>query len=558
MILSLHIENIAVVKSLDIDMRHGFTVLSGETGAGKSIIIDSLNLLAGARADKEMIRSGEKSAEVSAIFVDVSETATKKIEELGFSVDDGQLMLTRSLSSEAASTARLNGRAITLTMLREITPYLFNIHGQNDNQNLLDRKNHLSFIDSYADVEDLMVGYAMTYKEILKVRAEINSFNKDIMETNRLREMLKYQIDDINAVKPRIGEEEALISESKKLQNADKINKHYSFIYRALNGSEKNIGAIYLVEKAEIALLQLSDMLPEIGELSERLENVKYEIDDIVTTLSSCADISEENTTAKIDKIESRLDAISKLKKKYGTSIEDILAFRDNAVSRLEFIENSDEELIKLTELLKKYSERATKIAMEIRKKRIYAASKLTEDITEVLEFLDMPKVRFQVSLGMLDDFSPRGLDTAEFLISANIGEPMQPIDKIASGGELSRIMLALKSVLNECDEVGSAVFDEVDAGISGRTSRKVGMKLRQIAEKTQVLCVTHSAQIASLANTHLFVSKRDAEGRTATSVRELDMEGRIEEIARILGGIEISDTQRQAAKEMIDEFDGK
>ena len=557
MILSLHIENIAVVKKLDVDMKRGFTVLSGETGAGKSIIIDCLNLLGGVRADKDMIRSGEKTAEVSAVFCDINEKAAQKIKELGFSLDDGCLMLSRTVNSDSASSARLNGRVIPISVLREISSLLFNIHGQNDNQTLLDKRNHLGIIDAYAGCGELLGEYREIYGELLRLRERIDSFNKDVMEMNRLREMLKYQIDDINSIKLRQGEEEALLLESQKLQNSERIRKNYSFVDRALNGSEKGVGAIYLVEKAENALLQLSNTLPEAVSLAERLVNVKYEIDDIAATLASIADISEDDPTARIDKIESRLEAISRLKKKYGSTVEDILNFRDNAQTRLDLIENSEDEIIKLTESLNDISYKASQMAIEIRKKRLNAARSLTLKITEALEFLDMPKVKFDISLEALADFDANGLDRAEFLISANPGEPMMPIDKIASGGELARIMLSLKSVLNECDGIDTAIFDEIDTGISGKTSRKVGIKLREISRNSQVVCVTHSAQIASLASNHLFISKSEADGRVATDLKELDYDGRVEEIARILGGIEISDIQRQAAREMIDEDAG-
>ena len=556
MILSLHIENIAVVKKLDIDMKNGFTVLSGETGAGKSIIIDCLNLLGGARADREMIRSGESRAEVSAVFSDINSNAMSRLSELGFYAEDGVIMLSRTLSVDSASQARLNGRLIPLTMMREVATVLFNIHGQNDNQILLDRKNHIGIIDTYGGYLELLEAYSALYLELNEIKKSISSLNSDAMETNRLREMLKYQIEDINSTKLRQGEEEALIAESNKLQNAERIQKYRNLVDRALNGSEKGVGAIYLVERAESALSQLCEMVPEAENLSKRLLNIKYEMDDISATLSSVSDVQEGDPTERIDRIEARLDTISKLKRKYGATVEEILKFRDQAQERLDLIENSDDELVRLSERLNDLTERASEVALEIRRKRVDASRSLTRKITEVLEFLDMPKVRFEIAVEPLVEFDSRGLDKVEFLISANPGEPLLPIDRIASGGELARIMLSLKSVLNECDGIDTAVFDEIDTGISGKTSRKVGIKLRHIAKSTQVICVTHSAQIASLANQHLFISKGEDNGRVFAAIRELDMDGRIEEIARILGGIEISDTQRLAAKEMIYEGD--
>ena len=554
MILSLHIENIAVVKSLDIDMKHGFTVLSGETGAGKSIIIDSLNLLCGGRADKEMIRSGERCAEVCAVFSDINERAEKMISELGFSLDDGMLMISRSISLDSHSQARLNGRLITLSVLREVTAALFNIHGQNDNQRLLDKANHLALLDSFASCENEVAEYSKIYKDILHTRCEIDSFKRDILESNRMRDMLRYQIDDIDSVKLKVGEEEALVSESKRLQSLEKIKKHCSLVQKAISGGEKNVGAIYLLDKAANALSQLTDAIPEAEALCERITDMRYQLDDIAEEAAGFCDDCEEDPTARIDKIEGRLEAISRLKRKYGSTIDEILAFREDAASKLDMIENSDEHICELEKKLDAISKEARAAALVIREKRTLAAKTLTDKVTETLAFLDMPKVRFEVVLTPAEDFSARGLDGAEFMISTNIGEPMMPMIKIASGGELARIMLSLKSILNECDGIDTAIFDEIDTGISGKTSRKVGLKLREISNGTQVICVTHSAQIASLATTHLFISKKEVDGRVETALRELDDAERVEEIARILGGIEISDIQRKAAIEMINE----
>ncbi len=554
MILSLHIENIAVIKSLDIDFCGGFTVLSGETGAGKSIIIDSLGLLSGARADKELIRSGESYCEVSALFSNINEGARMLISELGFSLEDETLMLSRRVSRDGPSGARLNGRVIPLSLLRELSSALFNIHGQSDNHRLLDKANHLSILDRFADIEGDVEDYGNKYKEILHLRNEIDSFERDVMENNRLREMLRYQIDDINALKLKVGEEEALSAESKRLQSIERIKKSCMLADRALSGGEKGAGAIYLVERAAAALSQLSDALPETEELSERLSDIRYELEDISSSALRLLDDCDGDPTEKIDKIEGRLDAISKLKRKYGSTVEEILAYRDNAEKRLDTIENSNEIREELEKRLDRLSNEAKALAEGLSTKRKTAASELKKRVTETLEFLDMPKVRFGISIVPTSDFTPTGLDSAEFLISANAGEEMMPMIKIASGGELARIMLSLKSVLNECDGIDTAIFDEIDTGISGKTSRKVGIKLRRIADSTQVLCVTHSAQIASLGNEHMFISKEEVNGRVQTAVRTLDDDGRVEEIARILGGIKISDLQRSAAREMIEE----
>lgn len=555
MILSLHIENIAVVKSLDVDLGRGFTALTGETGAGKSIIVDCLGVLSGARVDKDIIRRGESFGEVSAVFGGINQRAKDIISELGFSLQDDMVMLSRTIFVDAPAKARLNGRVITNSVLREISAALFNIHGQNDNQRLLDRENHLAILDTYASCEDITEEYSEIYKAVLHTRCRLDALSRDVMENNRMREMLKYQIDDIASLKLREGEEEELIAESKRLQSAERIKKSCSLVERAVNGGDKGAGAIYLIDRAQTALLQISDAIPEAKALAERMGDVRYELEDISATVSDISGVADEDPTAKIDKIEGRLDAISKLKRKYGSTVDEILKFKADAEARLDMIENSEEETEKLLRELKALEDKARAKALEIRAIRERAAESLTARVVENLLFLDMPKVRFKIALEPTVELTAHGLDAAEFLISANPGEPMMPMIKIASGGELARIMLSLKSVLNECDGIDTAIFDEIDTGISGKTSRKVGIKLKEISAGTQVLCVTHSAQIASLATSHLFVSKGEQEGRTCTAITELDETGRIEEIARILGGIEVSDIQRQAAKEMIYEF---
>ena len=555
MILSLHIENIAVVKSLDVDLRGGFTALTGETGAGKSIIVDCLKILGGSRADKDMIRRGESFGEVSAVFGNINEKARAILEELGFSTDDETVMLSRTVYTDAPSKARINGRAIANSVLREISAALFNIHGQNDNQRLLDRENHLAILDTFAGCEDMVEDYSAVYKDVLLARCQLDALSRDLMENNRMREILRYQIEDISALKLREGEEEALVAESKRLQSAEKIKKSASVLDRAVMGGDKGAGAIYLIDRAQSALLQMADAIPEARALAERMGEARYELEDIVSTARALADSPEGDPTARIDKIEGRLDAISKLKRKYGPTVADILKFKEDAEARLDMIENSDEETEKLEKRIRELESLAREKALKIRERREAAAKLLTERVVESLVFLDMPKVRFKIALEPSDELLPRGLDRAELLISANPGEPLMPMIKIASGGELARIMLSLKSVLNECDGIDTAIFDEIDTGISGKTSRKVGIKLREISDGTQVLCVTHSAQIASLATSHLFISKSECDGRTCTAVAELDETGRIEEIARILGGIEVSDTQRRAAREMIYEF---
>lgn len=553
MIESLHVENIALLKRLDVDFRAGMTVLTGETGAGKSLMIDCLNLLLGGRADRELIRNGESRAEVSAVFGHLSENTLRILENLGFSVEDDSLMLSRTMT-HTSSSARLNGRAVPLSLLREISASLFNIHGQNDNQQLLDPKNHIHLLDTYLGLGDLQDAYAESYRQVMRIRNELEALKKDGREQARLAEMLRYQVSEIDAAKLKVGEEDALTQLAQRLRAAEQIEKCRALAEKALLGGEKGRGAVYLTERAASALETVSDTLPEAETLAKRLENIRYELEDIASALSDLDSFDGEDVLAKLDRTEERLDKISKLKRKYGSTEEEILAFRNNSALRLETLEHADEKTADLEAELVESEKRAAEAARTLSEKRRSGAVGLTEAVTETLRFLDMPKVRFEVDFRRAEDFRPYGLDEVEFLISANPGEPLYPMAKIASGGELARIMLSLKNVLNECDGVNTVIFDEIDTGISGKTSRKVGIKLKEIGKQSQVICVTHSAQIASLAHHHLYISKQESDGRVCTAVRELDLEGRTEEIARILGGIEITDAQRQAAREMIAE----
>ncbi|MBR2292975.1 MAG: DNA repair protein RecN [Clostridia bacterium] len=553
MIESLHIENIAVIKSLDVEFGKGLTVLSGETGAGKSIMIDSLNLLLGGRTDRELIRTGESRAEVSAVFSPLSPRSVELLSEMGFDPSEGRVMLCRTVSA-GASSARINGRAVTLSMLREIGETLFNIHGQNDNQQLLDPRNHANILDSYADCAKDRQAYAAVYREMLHLRTQIDSLRRDAREQTRLGEMLRYQIADIDSGKLKAGEEEALCELAKRLQGAEQITKCCALVEKALRGGEKNKGAIYLVDRSASAMESIADSLTEADALVSRLNDIRYELEDIAETAAGLTDFGGEDVLAKLDRVEARLDIIAKLKRKYGSSVEEILDFRRNAAEQLERIEHADDRLIDLGEELKVLESKAKAIALSLRERRRQAAKSLTEQVADTLRFLDMPKVRFEVGMRQTSDFLPNGMDEIEFLIATNAGEPLMPMAKIASGGELARIMLSLKNVLNTCDGLNTVIFDEIDTGISGKTSRKVGIKLKEIGRSAQVLCVTHSAQIASLADHHLYISKQEIDGRTQTALRELDMAGRTEEVARILGGIEITEAQRRAAKEMIEE----
>lgn len=554
MLRSLHIENIAVISSLDIDFDAGFSVLTGETGAGKSIIIDSINMLLGNKIQRELIRNGEARALVSGVFEELDARVVGAIKELGFDIDDNSLMLQRTVSRDGRSTAKINGQTVTQSLMREISQLLINIHGQNDSQRLLQKAHHADILDLYAECEDISAEYSDIYSELTDAQRELDRLNID--EAGRLRriEMLKFWISDIKSVSPRIGEEEKLESEKKKLLSLEKINKQISFSYKVLYGNEKGASVHYMLERVAQSLSSISDAIPELESLSEHINEIKYEIADIAENIRAYEDDSDVDPTERINKIEARLDAISKLKRKYGSTVEEVITFAKRSAEELSELENNGERTDELEKCISKLRADADECAARLHKVRANAALELERKIMSQLEFLDMSKVRFKAEVKRTDGLKRNGADDIEFLIATNKGDKLMPLVSIASGGELSRITLAIKSVLADKDGVDTLIFDEIDTGISGKTSRKVGIKLKETAEHVQVICITHSAQIASLADTHYLISKSDTEISTETSVRLLDRSGRIEEIARILGGINITDAQRRAAEEMISE----
>lgn len=551
MLQSLHVENIAIIKSLDIDFENGFSVLSGETGAGKSIIIDSVNILLGNRVSRELIRTGEEKALVSAVFSDLGEEACRLLEEYGFDADDS-IMLQRTLTKDGKSVVKLNGRTVTQTIQRDVCRLLVNIHGQNENQRLMSKSAQLNILDAFAENKELLSKYSEAYKQLTEAKARLDELNSNQAEKMRMRDIYAFQLEEINSVRLKAGEEDGLESERIRLGSIEKISEKVSLVYRALYAGEKG-SAVYLLERSAAALDKISDVLPEVKALSQRLNDCKYEIEDIALTVREYA-ADAENPTEQLNKIESRLDAINKLKRKYGNTVEEILEFRDKTAGLLDEIDNCDDIKEDISNEIKRIGKIAVSLAEEIHERRVSAAKKITTGVMENLAFLDMPKVKFTIAVNGGTKLRGDGCDEVDFLIATNSGEPLMQLEKIASGGELSRIMLALKCVLSDKDGVGTVIYDEVDAGISGKTSRKVGIKLKEISKFMQIISVTHSAQIASLADNHYLISKNDVGGRTESGVVLLDDDGRVSEIARILGGINVTESQMTAAKEMIEE----
>lgn len=551
MLRSLHIENIAVIRKIDVTFSEGLSVLTGETGAGKSIIIDSINLLLGNRVPKEIVRVGQDKAVIAAVFEELSDAACAQLAELGFACEDRALMLQRQLSADGKTQTRLNGQVITQAIQRRIAPLLISIHGQMDSHRLLQRASHLELLDAYAHPDEALAAYREVYAKWREAERRLQAASGDLSERLRRQEMLRYQLEDIDSVRLKdADEEERLTRERDRLANMERINRQISFAYRLLSGGEK-ADAAALLRRAENAILSLDGLIDGAQELAERLEATVSEVVDVAETVAGFADTDMEDPTARIDRIEGRLESISKLKRKYGDSVAEILAFRERAAKELDGLECSDEAREALEAECAKLRQAVDEQAERLRRLRKQAACGAVESVTEALRFLDMPKVRLEVRMTPIEPCAS-GADDVEFLIATNPGEPVQPLARIASGGELSRIMLALRSVLDDRDGATTVIFDEIDTGVSGKTARKIGLKLRETAAGAQVLCVTHSAQIASLADNHYLISKAERDGRAETAVQLLDGEARVEEIARILGGIRVTDAQRIAAREMI------
>ncbi len=559
MLSSLHIENVAVLRSVDVELQEGFSAFTGETGAGKSMIIDSIHLLLGDRADRDMIRRGEERALVSAVFTDLTPAEHTALAGAGLEPDeDGALMIQRTLTVDGRSAVRVNGRTVTLSVLRQIAPALINIHGQNDTHTLIDPENHIRILDSYAHAEQEVADYTALWQELCEIRHRIRTMTVDEGERLRTVEMLRYQLADIDALALKPGEEEQLEEKRARLRNAERITRQTSFAYRAMKGSEKG-SVTYLLSRTVQSLRQIQDVIPSAEALAARLEEYLWQIDDIAEQIYDMQGEEEGDPTELLDRVETRLDAIGRLVRKYGGTVEDVLAYRAKAEEQLQHWEGAEQQMDQCLQQEQDCLRRMAIAAASLRERRIHAAEELTRGVTEALTFLDMPRVRFEIRVSPQQEngqplYDRHGSDRIAFLISTNPGETPGPLAKIASGGELSRIMLALKSVIADRDGIPTVIYDEVDTGVSGKTARKIGIKLRDSAARTQVLAVTHSAQIASLGHAHYVIEKQERDGRAETAVHRLDPAARVEELARILGGLEVTDAQRQAARDMLQE----
>ena len=557
MLLSLHIENMAVIRRMDADFDRGFTAITGETGAGKSVMMESLYLLAGAKADRELIRHGEDRATVSALFSELSDATLSSLELFGvFPDDEGCLELSRTVSTDGKNVCRINGKAVSLSLLRDTFPYLLHIHTQEDNGFLRREGSELSILDIAAHNDAEKEAYSLLYRKLTSIAREIDALRMDESEKIRTLETLRYQLSEIDAVAPKSGEEEALFEEKLRLRHSEKIAKQAGFAYRALRGAEKG-NACYIIDRAAASLRTITEVLPEAGEIADALEGHLVEIEALADRIDLFSDFGGADPTEALDRVETRLAELSKLTRKYGGTLEKVIAFANDARERLATIEGADDRISELEEEYNAVKKEACVAADSLRKTREATAKRLEKEIVDNLRALDMPaaELRIDVTAKMRDGdpiFTESGTDDVVFMASVNVGEPYIPIAKNASGGEMSRIMLAIKTVIAAHDGLPTVIFDEVDTGVSGKTSRKIGFSLLASAKNAQILSITHSAQIASLAHRHLLVYKQEKEGRTESSVKLLSDEERIEELARILGGIAVTESQREAARDML------
>ena len=548
MLEMLHIENIAIIERSEIAFTRGFNALTGETGAGKSIVIDSMSAVLGQRTSRDLIRTGADKAFVSAWF---SHVPASICEDLGITPDeDGNLMLQREIHADGKNVCRVGSRPVTVSQLRQLGSRLVNIHGQHDGQQLLDEEQHLTYLDRYGKTANALSAYTDKYNSLTEIRRQMTALQMDEAEKARRMDTLQYQIAELERAKLKEGEEEVLESRRNLLRNGEKFISAVSGCDYCLSGSDDSDGVLALLRRAQEAISTVRNLDETFAALYERLQEAYSEVYDIADTVSDQR-TNFDFSPNELDEVEGRLDLLYRLKKKYGATVEDMLAYLDKCRTELDQICYAGDTL----ERLKKEEAKAEKAVMEaaraLSEERKTAATALETLVLEELRQLDMAKIRFCVEF---TEHAPdaTGIDGVRFLMSANVGEELKPINKIASGGELARIMLALKNVLSEQDMVATLVFDEVDTGVSGRAAQKVAEKMARIAGSKQVLCVTHLPQLAAMADTHFSVEKGEREGRTYTNVEELDRSRRREELARLTGGAHVSDTMLQGAEELL------
>lgn len=547
MLTSLKIENVAIIESAAIEFGCGLNVLTGETGAGKSIVIDSINAILGERTSRDIIRTGAQSAKVYAVFEDVNERVRNFLDENGIDCEDGVLIINRTLSREGKNVCRINGAPVTVSMLREIGGELIDIHGQHDNQSLLSPEKHCGFVDSFAGNADLITDYREKYDRLCEIRSKLKKLTTDESSKSQRIDFLTYQIDELEKAEITIGERDELKARKSLINNSQKVIESLNIAYEALKADGAGID---MITDAESEIANASAYMEMLGEASEKITDIRYELEDIAETVRD-AMTEVDFDPSELEDIDERLDLLYRLSKKYGDTEEEMLEYLEKARAELDNIAFSEERVKELQKQKKEALAETETAACKLTESRKTAGEKLSNAICSELEFLDMPNVRFVVKCSDIG-LTENGKDEIEFLISANAGEEPKPLAKIASGGELSRIMLAIKNVLAETDGVDTMIFDEIDTGVSGRAAQKIAMKLRSASKGRQVICVTHLAQIAAQGDVHLYISKSVSDGKTYTNIKSLIEEERVAEIARIMGGMEITKLQLESAREML------
>lgn len=559
MLRELHIKNIAVIQEVTIEFNEGFQALTGETGAGKSILIDSIDMALGGRGSRDLIRTGAEFASVDLAFEVDNKEIMDTLCDLGIDCEDSTIVISRKLYPDGKSKSHINGRLTPLNVVKEAGTLLLTIHGQNDNQSLLSPKSHLKFVDEYGENQCLLSEYKEQYGIVKELKNDLESLETDEREKDRLVELLKFQVEEIDSAKLKIGEEEELQERRSFLQNGEQIAEAAGCAYYALYGSDEGSGgAVDGIAEALRNLEAVREFDSRLAEYCETMASVMADADDVMHELRSYID-GVDYSQAELDNIEARISLIYNLKRKYGQNIEEVLEYAEVSRNRLSDIERSDEKKAELEEKLKTETAKLADIADRLTERRMSSALALQESVMNELCDLDMQKMRFSASVSpILDEngelkFSADGCDSVEFMISANPGEALKPLSKIASGGEMSRIMLAMKSVLSDTDSVETLIFDEIDTGVSGRAAQKIAEKMGMLAKHRQILCITHLAQIAAMADHHYLIEKNTQEETTETTVTEVQGEERINELARIIGGVMVTELTSSAAKEMVD-----
>lgn len=546
MLRTLDIENIAVIEKASVDFSPGLNVLTGETGAGKSIVIDSINAILGERTSKELVRHGCDNAYVSAYFDDIPESVSKKLAEIGYELDDNALLLSRKISANGKSACKINGKSATVSMLKEVGTLLVNIHGQHDSQALLNPDYQYQYIDMMFSDNSIFQAYKASFKDLITARRKLKALAMSESDKDKELELLDYQIKELEDADIKIGEREELNQRRALISTAEAITNALNLSLQTINGDDENNGVQSSINICFNTLLQFGqakEISEVFADINDKLEFAKDKIDALLLELSF--DPNE------LEQIEERLDLLFRLSSKYGNDESEMLDFLEKAKQRRNSIVYSDMELEKLNAQYDEYFDKTVRLAEELSASRKRIAEEFEKQVKAELEFLDMPKLQFKVDF-QKGNLSSNGFDKIEFLISTNPGEPPKPLTKIASGGELSRIMLAIKNILSYNDTIGTLIFDEIDVGVSGRASQKIGLKLKAVSKNTQVICVTHSAQIASNANEHFLIEKDITSDKTYTKVTPLDFESRKRELARIMGGLEITDTLLKSAEELL------